>query len=388
MISNQRYRVISPGRLAALIFFFAVAPAGWGQTNAPAAEANSAVARPAPAVQAPDDVMQNLSSLVRAERYQEAQQLTEGLLLAYPTDQRLIKAKAFLDKAVASAKPAEVAQPAEVDQPTASTAFSYAAGKNYTTTLPNNIALDMVWIPPGTFKMGSPLSEGGKHNEHPQHMVTISKGFWLGKMLVTQGQYQAVMGTNPSDFTTVGADAPVDTVSWDDAMEFCHKLTAQERAAGRLPTGYAYTLPTEAQWEYACRAGTTGALYGKLDEIAWYYGNSGDSTHPVGQKKPNAFGLYDMIGSVWEWCSDWYHDDYPDGNVTDPVGADSGINRVVRGGWWGLPAVYCRSAFRSDYDPSIHFDFIGFRLALAPSRKASAVAKAMADKSVHTQLSP
>jgi formylglycine-generating enzyme required for sulfatase activity len=306
------------------------------------------------------------------------------LLLTYPTDQHLIKAKAFLDEALASAKPAEVALPAEFAQPavvalpTASKAFSYTAGKNHTITLPNNVALDLVWIPSGTFTMGSPPSEGGYSCERPAHRVTISKGFWLGKTLVTQGQYQAVMGTNPSDFTKVGADAPVDTVSWDDAMEFCRKLTEQERATGRIPEGYAYTLPTEAQWEYACRAGTTGALYGKLNDIAWYYGNSGDSTHPVGQKQPNAFGLYDMIGSVWEWCSDWYGNDYSAGNVTDPAGPDSGLNRVVRGGWWGLTTVYCRSAFRSDYDPSIHFNFIGFRLALAPSRKDTA----------HTQSSP
>ena len=304
--------------------------------------------------------------------------MTAGLLLAYPTDQRLIKAKAFLDKALASAKPADVAS-TNVAQPVVTKAVkasSYTAGKNHTITLPNNVALDLVWIPSGTFTMGSPLSEGGYSNERPAHMVTISKGFWLGKTLVTQGQYQAVMGINPSDFTTVGADAPVDTVSWDDAMEFCRKLTEQERAAGRLPKGYAYTLPTEAQWEYACRAGTTGALYGNLDDIAWYYGNSGDSTHPVGQKQPNAFGLYDMIGSVWEWCSDWFDNDYSDANVTDPVGPDSGANRVVRGGWWGLTAVYCRSAFRSDYDPSIHFNFLGFRLALAPSFENSGVTSA------------
>jgi formylglycine-generating enzyme required for sulfatase activity len=234
------------------------------------------------------------------------------------------------------------------------------------------MTLDLIWLAPGTFTMGSPVSEVGpgneRSNERPTHRVTISKGFWLGKTPVTQGQYQAVMGDNPSNFANVGPDAPVETVSWNDAMEFCRKLTEQERGAGRLPEGYAYMLPSEAQWEYACRAGTTGARYGNLDDIAWYNANSGMTTHPVAQKQPNAWGLYDMLGNVEQWCSDWYSFPYPGENVTDPVGADSGSNRVIRGSDWLGPAVTCRAAIRFWYAPGYRYSCLGFRVALAPAR--------------------
>ena len=240
-------------------------------------------------------------------------------------------------------------------------------GQNHTVTLPNAVTLDLIWIAPGTFMMGSPdLESGRKKGEGPQTAVTISKGFWLGKTLVTQGQYQAVMGSNPSNVTNVGADAPVEGVSWNDAMAFCKKLTEQKRVAGRLPEGYAYTLPTEAQWEYACRAGTTEARYGNLDDIAWYGGNSG-TMHPVARKQPNAWGLYDMLGNVWEWCSDW-SSTYPGGNVTDPVGPASGSYRVVRGGEWDSDAADCRSANRGGSEPGDDFDRIGFRVALSSVR--------------------
>ena len=171
--------------------------------------------------------------------------------------------------------------------------FTYAAGKNHPISLPNGAMLDMIWIPAGNFTMGSPESEVGHYNdEGPQTQVTLSQGFWLGKTPVTQGQYQAVMGNNPSCFAAAGADAPVEQVSWDDAMAFCQKLTEQERTAGHLPEGYALTLPTEAQWEYACRAGTTGPYAGDLDGMAWYNKNSDNTTHPVGTKQPNACLLY------------------------------------------------------------------------------------------------
>ncbi len=151
-------------------------------------------------------------------------------------------------------------------------------------------------------------------------------------------------------------------------MEFCRKLTQQERAAGRLPEDWEYTLPTEAQWEYACRAGTTGAWAGELDAMAWYAKNSGNTTHPVGQKQPNAWGLYDMHGNVWEWCRDWYADKLPGGAVTDPVGAASGAFRVYRGGGWWLPADYCRSAYRNWSSPGDRGNDVGFRLALSAVR--------------------
>jgi formylglycine-generating enzyme required for sulfatase activity len=287
----------------------------------------------------------------------------------------------------ASNEPAGNAPAASVK---ATDALSYAPGQNLSVTLPNAVALDLIWIVPGAFTMGSPDSETGRNgDEGPQTAVTISQGFWLGKTPVTQGQYQALMGSNPSKFANVGAVAPVEQVSWDDAMAFCRKLTDQERAAGHLPKNLIFTLPTEAQWEYACRAGTTDARYGNLDDIAWYGGNSGNTdrsgvqlmggyavnfsgksvigTHPVAQMQPNAWGLYDMLGNVWEWCSDWYGA-YPGGNVTDPVGAPSGPYRVDRGGSWYSGAARCRSAARSGGDPDYRYFCIGFRVALAPSR--------------------
>jgi formylglycine-generating enzyme required for sulfatase activity len=183
---------------------------------------------------------------------------------------------------------------------------------------------------------------------------------------VTQAQWEAVIRNNPSGFK--GADLPVEQVSWDDAMAFCRRLTERERAAGRLPDGYVYTLPTEAQWEYACRAGTTGpyAGDGNLDDMGWYSQNSGNTTHPVGQKRPNAWGLYDMHGNVWEWCRDWYGN-YPGGLVRDPTGPASGSYRVNRGGCWNYPATECHSASRYFLGPGDRLYFFGFRLALSPT---------------------
>jgi formylglycine-generating enzyme required for sulfatase activity len=224
--------------------------------------------------------------------------------------------------------------------------------------------LEMAYIQPGTFTMGSPVSESGRSSdESPQTQVTLTKGYWLGKTAVTQAQWEALMGRNPSNFK--GANRPVEQVSWTDAMEFCRKLTERERSAGRLSEGYEYTLPTEAQWEYACRAGTTGRYGGdgNLDDMGWYIWNSGNTTHPVGQKQPNAWGLYDMNGNVCEWCLDW-HDKYPGGSVRDPTGPASGSSRVERGGSWSSDAVSCRSAYRYGFGPNRSFNFLGFRLAL------------------------
>ena len=223
------------------------------------------------------------------------------------------------------------------------------------------LGIEMIAIPAGTFEMGS---ENGNSDEKPVTRVTFSKPFWLGKTEVTQGQWQALMGSNPANFK--GDDRPVETVSWDDAMEFCRKLTERERVAGRLPEGYAYTLPTEAQWEYACRAGTTGDYAGNLDDMGWYDKNSGSTTHPVAQKQANAWGLYDMHGNVWEWCLDWYAEKLPGGSVTDPAGPSAGTDRVSRGGGWISGAGFCRSAHRYWYVPGNRFNFLGFRVSLAP----------------------
>lgn len=227
------------------------------------------------------------------------------------------------------------------------------------------------WIPPGQFTMGSSHVDPDRSNsEAPQTLVTLSAGFYIGRYEVTQGEYEMLMGSNPSMF---GGDAnrPVERVNWQDATNYCGQLTVRERAAGRLPEGWEYRLPTEAQWEYACRAGTTNRFsfgddpgYTELSRYAWYEVNSGGATHPVGAKSPNPWGLYDMHGNVWEWCLDWYADSLPGGSVTDPQGPASGSYRAFRGGGWERRAEFCRSAGRSWFSYNPGEGYIGFRVAL------------------------
>ena len=214
------------------------------------------------------------------------------------------------------------------------------------------IGMEFKLIPAGTLTM----SEGDE-----AHEVTLTTPFRMGIHEVTQAQYEQVMGSNPSRFG--GAENPVEKVSWDDAVEFCRKLSAlpAEKAAGNR-----YRLPTEAEWEYACRAGTaTKYSFGDdgsdLGDYAWYDSNSVRKTHPVGGKQPNAWGLHDMHGNVWEWCQDW-HDEYPSGPVTDPTGPATGSDRVYRGGSWYGTAVHCRSANRHWYLPSDRSYCLGFRV--------------------------
>ncbi|MFM8793273.1 MAG: formylglycine-generating enzyme family protein [Solirubrobacterales bacterium] len=237
------------------------------------------------------------------------------------------------------------------------------------------------WIRPGTFQMGSTKgTDPDRYHNEDQHTVTLTQGFWLSDHEVTQGEYQAVMGYNPSDFRG-DLNRPVERVSWDDAVLYCQTLTTRERDAGRITAQQAYRLPTEAEWEYAARAGTTGARYTyqnydvaqSLDKIAWLRGNSKTNgsrqTHPVKQKAPNAWGLYDMIGNVWEWCSDWY-DDYPTGSVTDPKGPGLSPKRVrvFRGGSWGDVPRDARSAVRYWRVPGFRYFDLGFRPALSSVR--------------------
>ena len=212
----------------------------------------------------------------------------------------------------------------------------------------NSIGMEFVLIPAGEFMMGS---ENGEDDEKPVHQVIISRSYYLGKFVVTQVQWETVTGNNPSHFT--GSNLPVEMVSWEDCQEFIQRLNAWEG-------GTAYRLPTEAEWERACRTGTTEDDMGNLDAMAWYDKTSYGQTHPVGQKQPNAWGLYDMHGNVWEWCQDWY-DSYPSGTVTDPVGPSSGSRRVVRGGGWGIDAPRCRSACRG-LTPAPHASYLGVRL--------------------------
>ena len=216
--------------------------------------------------------------------------------------------------------------------------------------------MEFVWIPAGEFLMGSASYEEGRDSDERQHEVRISQGFWMGKYEVTQGEWESVMGANPSFFDECGSRCPVETVSWRDVQEFIRSLN--ERATGR---GYRYRLPTEAEWEYAARAGTSGVRHGELDEVAWYSGNSDLATHKVGQKRPNAWGLHDMLGNVWEWTGDWYGE-YPAGKVTDYGGPSTGSYRVYRGGSWTNYARNVRSATRHVHSPGIHPNIIGFRL--------------------------
>jgi formylglycine-generating enzyme required for sulfatase activity len=233
-----------------------------------------------------------------------------------------------------------------------------------------------VWLPAGQFVMSSPDSEVDRQSdEGPQTRVTLTRGFFLGRYEVTQGEYLSVIGSNPSNYTG-DTNRPVEMVNWNDATNYCAQLTARELAAGRLPAGWAYRLPTEAEWEYASRAGSTNRFsygddpgYTQLANYAWYDVNSGGTTHPVGGKLPNRWGLYDMSGNVWEWCSDWYGA-YPGGSVTDPQGSVSGSDRVVRGGCWYDGARYCRSAARGNGGaPDAGRDHrFGFRVVLAPGQ--------------------
>jgi formylglycine-generating enzyme required for sulfatase activity len=237
--------------------------------------------------------------------------------------------------------------------------------------------------------MGSPTNEmrsgpASNEDEGPQTAVTISRGFWMGKYLVTQGDYLSLMGSNPSYFTTndlgghpISPDLtrPVEQVSRDDATNYCARLTQQERAAGRIATNSVYRLPTEAEWEYACRGWTSTRFsygddpgYTNLTNYAWYSDNSTNMTHPVGQKLPNPWGLYDMHGNVWEWCQDYWYGLYPGGIALDPQGPATGLDRVIRGGGWNDGAGYCRSAVRGDGNPGYRFVFIGFRVVLAPGQ--------------------
>ncbi len=228
-----------------------------------------------------------------------------------------------------------------------------------------DIGKELLWIPAGKFGMGSPAGVGSD-DERPQTEVTISRPFWMGKYPVRQRDWKAVMGSSPSHFK--GEDLPVEQVSWEECMEFGRKLT--ERMTEKIPEGYEFRLPTEAEWEYACRAGTTtqwsfGDAESELGKYGWFDGNAGGKTHPVGEKLPNPWGLYEMHGGVWEWCLDWFGA-YPGGRVTDPKGAANGSLRVCRGGSWDGSAGDCRSAFRSGLGPGYRWFSLGFRLVLAP----------------------
>ena len=239
---------------------------------------------------------------------------------------------------------------------------------------PDPTQIKMVRIPPVTYVMGSPESEPDRYDNETLHAVKITKAFYMSATPVTQAQWRAVMGTNPGSFK--GDDLPVDSVTWDDAISFCQKLSTRDHKK--------YRLPTEAEWEYACRAGTTteystGNGIAALNKAGWYTLNStyfptqswlfsskstitGRGTHPVAEKAANAWGLYDMHGNVWQWCSDW-HSDYT-GDAENPAGPPHGKYRALRGGSWANHALNSRSAYRYYLGQDVRLNIVGFRVVL------------------------
>jgi formylglycine-generating enzyme required for sulfatase activity len=235
-------------------------------------------------------------------------------------------------------------------------------------TIVNGIGMKLTLIPAGEFQMGSPDSEPDRDDDETRHLVKITKPFYLAVHEVTQQQYEKVMGARPwqgKDYVKEGPDYPAVYVRHGDAVEFCRRLSEQE--------GVEYRLPTEAEWEYACRAGTTTAYsFGddeaKLGQYAWYYKNTWDIgeryAHRVGQKQPNRWGLYDMHGNVWEWCQDWYGPYGSEKVVSDPLGPAQGYGRVLRGGSFYNPTSYVRSAYRVNNQPGYRLNVsFGFRAA-------------------------
>jgi formylglycine-generating enzyme required for sulfatase activity len=245
-----------------------------------------------------------------------------------------------------------------------------------------DLDLELIWVEPGKFEMGSPYEEKGRDEDETPHWVTLTAGYYLGKYEVTQAQWNRVMGDNPSSYD--GVNLPVESVSWEDIASFCDKLTEFERKAGRLPLGMTFQLPTEAQWEYACRAGTMSrfALGDELTAKDAHFGLTvnGD-TMEVGKFPANAWGFHGMHGNVEEWCADWYGD-YETGSIKDPTGPASGSDRVIRGSSFrgssdgsssgsssntdALMASYARSANRDRYEPGRSNFALGFRLSLRP----------------------
>lgn len=267
------------------------------------------------------------------------------------------KNKAEKDAAEAKAKAErEVAEAKAKAEETYKKFSGSRAGEERVMEIAPGVNMIFCWCPAGEFMIGSPFSEADRNSDEEQVKVTLSRGFWMGKTEVTQAQWQAVMGSNPSHFK--GTNLPVESVSWNDAQEFLKKIDEVLAATD----GWKTMLPTEAQWEYAARAGGSWIYSGSnnLDEVAWYYENSGSATNPVGMKKANAWGIHDMSGNVYEWCQDWYDQKFV--GWVDPAGPTSGSYRVRRGGSWYYVANNCRVAYRGNNDPSGSGNGIGFRV--------------------------
>jgi formylglycine-generating enzyme required for sulfatase activity len=298
------------------------------------------------------EVSEKMKAMVT--RHREAANAAKG-----KAEREAAEAKAKADREAAEAKAKAEREAAEA-KAEAEAAWAKSSGKRKSEVgfeITPGVEMTFCWCPAGKFTMGSPESEADRSDDENQVEVTLSQGIWMAKTEVTQAQWQAVMGENPSKFK--GANRPVENVSWNDVQEFLTKVNA---IVGNSDGGE-MVLPTEAQWEYAARAGETGPYSGgTLDEVAWYKDNSGSETHPVGTKKPNAWGLHDMQGNVCEWCADWYTSELKGG--VDSRGAASGTGRVVRSGGWANNAFGCRVANRSNFDSSDSSIF-GFRIALS-----------------------
>lgn len=219
------------------------------------------------------------------------------------------------------------------------------------------------WVPAGRFLMGSPLDEPNRDKDEVQHEVVFSRGFFMAETECTQMQWQAIITNKPNHGKF--PNHPVNQVQWREAQDYCRRLTQTHRAQKLIPEGWEWDLPTEAQWEYACRAGTTGPFAGDLAEMAWIESNSEGKAHAVKTRKPNAWGLHDLHGNVWEWCRDWYGD-YPTHSVEDPTGPSAGTFRCYRGGSRIYGPRRARSAIRGAMSPEMKGDYLGFRPVLLP----------------------
>jgi formylglycine-generating enzyme required for sulfatase activity len=290
--------------------------------------------------------------------------------------------------AAAGCLPTTESKPDDAGKPPPPAAASMIGKEPGQTRDDNGLKLKVVWFPPGEFTRERPRSAARRVNGEDRVAVTLTTGIWLGKFEVTQAEWKQVMTAEPwndkaitedegDEFTKAGDDYPATFVNWNDAMEFCRRLTDRERQAGRLPEGWEYTLPTDAQWEYACRAGTNNTFsFGddesQLGEYAWYVGNLGKTgqqyAHQVGRKKPNAWGLHDMHGNVWEWCRDWYLENPPGGRDPETKKRPGQYKcRATRGGSWSGAARFCQSVVSFGGDQEFRGSEQGFRVALSPS---------------------
>ncbi len=328
---------------------------GATKIDAPAAKPSSAPSASDDAAQRAAELERKLAEIASAKKQAEE----EAEAAKAEAEQAKTEAAAALAQAAeAERKAAVIEEAARLAAEEEQAKTEEAEPQQGTIKIDDATGMKLAYVPGGCFMMGSPPNEEGREDdEGPVHKVCVDD-FWMGQYEVTQGQWEKVMDVNPSKFKK-GGNYPVENVFWDDAQEFIKKLNNH--------SGKSYRLPTEAEWEYACRAGGSSRYCGgdDLDAVAWYDKNSGGSTHPVGGKHENGFSLHDMSGNVWEWCADRYDSGYyASSPQSNPVGPDSGSNRVIRGGCWGNSPWGVRAANRDWLTPDSRDSFLGFRLVL------------------------